>query len=93
MTGIVSPDQPLVSSWQRYVGWLLIALLFGYITNNFLEIYLGLNNPKDFRNVFTVSGLVGTAIYVTYIVLALWKVKKYRTLYFLVLLVAEKDIF
>ena len=78
MNGIVGPDQPLISSWQRYIGWLLIALLFGYITNNFLEIYLGLNNPKDFRNISTASGLIGTIIYLLYIVLALWKVRKSR---------------
>ena len=76
MSDLTSSDRSFTGSWQKYLGWLLIALLLGYITNNFLEIYLGFNKPNSLNNIVTLSGIFGIVVHVVFIFLAVFKVKR-----------------
>ena len=76
MSGSIDTDSPIKSRWQRYVGWLLIAFLFGYLVNNFLDIYLGFNKPYSLNGIFTPTGALGAIIFLGFIALAIWKINK-----------------
>ena len=76
MSDLTSSDRSFTGSWQKYLGWLLIALLLGYITNNFLEIYLGFNKPNNLNNIVTLSGIFGIIVHFVFIFLAVFKVKR-----------------
>ena len=78
MSDLKSSERSLTDPWQKYLGWLLIALLLGYITNNFLEIYLGFNKPNSITNIATLSGVFGIAVHLAFIFLAVLKVKRSR---------------
>jgi TRAP-type mannitol/chloroaromatic compound transport system permease small subunit len=76
MSDLTSSDRSFAGSWQKYLGWFLIALLLGYITNNFLEIYLGFNKPNSLNNIVTLSGIFGIVVHFVFIFLAVFKVKR-----------------
>ena len=78
MSELTSSDRSITEPWQKYLGWLLIALLLGYVTNNFLEIYLGFNKPNSIANILTLSGVFGLVVYMAFIFLAVLKVKRSR---------------
>jgi hypothetical protein len=78
MSELTSSDRSITDPWQKYLGWLLIALLLGYVTNNFLEIYLGFNKPNSITNILTLSGVSGLVVYMVFIFLAVLKVKRSR---------------
>ena len=78
MSELTSSDRSIADPWQKYLGWLLIALLLGYVTNNFLEIYFGFNKPNSITNILTLSGVFGLVVYMVFIFLAVLKVKRSR---------------
>ena len=58
---------PIKGIWQKYVGWLLIAFLFGYLANNFLDIYLGFNTPYNLEALLTPSGAFGALLFLVFV--------------------------
>ena len=57
---------PIKGIWQKYVGWLLIAFLFGYLANNFLDIYLGFNT-HNLEALLTFGSIWGITIFSIYV--------------------------
>ena len=67
---------PIKGIWQKYVGWLLIAFLFGYLANNFLDIYLGFNTPYNLEALLTPSGAFGALLFLVFTFIAHWNINK-----------------
>ena len=62
--------------WKRYLGWITISLLAGFLLNNFSNIYFGFEGASALFNSLSGTALISLLVYVVSVTVAIWQVNR-----------------